>query len=144
MRFQLPQFIETEVKIVGPFTLKQFLWLAGGAAILTLVYMTTGGAVFFILAIPVGGIFLGLGRALGETMAVTFVIGNTHRMSVSLFEPGNSIASTLANEFNEAVGDMHTSALIALGLVLFMITFIVLALAKLLLLGLESRDSAKS
>ena len=92
----------------------------------------------------VGGIFLGLGRALGETMAVTFVIGNTHRMSISLFEPGNSIASTLANEFNEAVGDMHTSALIALGLVLFMITFIVLALAKLLLLGLESRDSAKS
>jgi phosphate transport system permease protein len=92
----------------------------------------------------VGGIFLGLGRALGETMAVTFVIGNTHRMSASLFEPGNSIASTLANEFNEAVGDMHTSALIALGLVLFMITFIVLALAKLLLLGLESRDSAKS
>ena len=60
MRFQLPQFIETEVKIVGPFTLKQFLWLAGGAAILTLVYMTTGGAVFFILAIPVGGIFLAL------------------------------------------------------------------------------------
>jgi len=92
----------------------------------------------------VGGIFLGLGRALGETMAVTFVIGNTHRMSASLFEPGNSIASTLANEFNEAVGDMHTSALIALGLVLFMITFIVLALAKLLLLGLESRDSTKS
>jgi phosphate transport system permease protein len=92
----------------------------------------------------VGGIFLGLGRALGETMAVTFVIGNTHRMSASLFEPGNSIASTLANEFNEAVGDMHTSALIALGLVLFMITFVVLALAKLLLLGLESRDSAKS
>lgn len=92
----------------------------------------------------VGGIFLGLGRALGETMAVTFVIGNTHRMSASLFDPGNSIASTLANEFNEAVGDMHTSALIALGLVLFMITFIVLALAKLLLLGLESRESAKS
>lgn len=90
----------------------------------------------------VGGIFLGLGRALGETMAVTFVIGNTHRFSPSLFEPGNSIASTLANEFTEAVGDMHTSSLIALGLVLFMITFIVLAFAKLLLLGLESRDSA--
>ncbi|MDH3514922.1 MAG: phosphate ABC transporter permease subunit PstC [Gammaproteobacteria bacterium] len=92
----------------------------------------------------VGGIFLGLGRALGETMAVTFVIGNTHRFSPSLFEPGNSIASTLANEFTEAVGHMHTSSLIALGLVLFMITFIVLSLAKLLLLGLESRDSAKS
>jgi phosphate transport system permease protein len=90
----------------------------------------------------VGGIFLGLGRALGETMAVTFVIGNTHRFSPSLFEPGNSIASTLANEFTEAVGDMHTSSLIALGLVLFMITFIVLTFAKLLLLWFERRDSA--
>lgn len=60
MRFQLPQFIETEVKIVGPFTLKQFLWLAGGAAILTLLYMTIGGMFFFVLAIPVGGIFLAL------------------------------------------------------------------------------------
>ena len=92
----------------------------------------------------VGGIFLGLGRALGETMAITFVIGNTHRLSLSLFEPGNSIASTLANEFTEAVGDMHTSALIALGLVLFMITFVVLALAKLLLLALESRKGTRT
>lgn len=92
----------------------------------------------------VGGIFLGLGRALGETMAVTFVIGNTHRLSLSLFAPGNTIASTLANEFNEAVGAMHTSALIALGLVLFMITFIVLALAKFLLLSLESREGVKT
>lgn len=88
----------------------------------------------------IGGIFLGLGRALGETMAVTFVIGNTHRLSASLLDPGNSIASTLANEFTEAVGDMHTSSLIALGLVLFCITFIVLALAKLLLLGLAARS----
>lgn len=86
-----------------------------------------------------GGIFLGLGRALGETMAVTFVIGNTHRLNIGLFEPGNSIASTLANEFTEAVGVVHTSSLIALGLVLFLITFIVLALAKLLLLRLEFR-----
>jgi phosphate transport system permease protein len=92
----------------------------------------------------VGGIFLGLGRALGETMAVTFVIGNTHRLSLSLFEPGNSIASTLANEFTEAVGDMHTSSLIALGLVLFMITFIVLALAKFMLMSLESREGVKT
>jgi phosphate transport system permease protein len=92
----------------------------------------------------VGGIFLGLGRALGETMAVTFVIGNTHRLSMSLFAPGNSIASTLANEFTEAVGDLHTSALIALGLVLFMITFVVLALAKLLLLSLETREGTKT
>jgi phosphate transport system permease protein len=92
----------------------------------------------------VGSIFLGLGRALGETMAVTFVIGNTHRLSLSLFEPGNSIASTLANEFTEAVGDIHTSSLIALGLVLFMITFIVLALAKFMLLSLESREGVKT
>jgi phosphate transport system permease protein len=92
----------------------------------------------------IGGIFLGLGRALGETMAVTFVIGNTHRFSLSLFEPGNSIASTLANEFTEAVGDMHTASLIALGLVLFMITFIVLAAAKFLLLSLERREGVKT
>ena len=92
----------------------------------------------------VGGIFLGLGRALGETMAVTFVIGNTHRFSLSLFEPGNSIASTLANEFTEAVGDMHTASLIALGLVLFMITFIVLAIAKFLLMSLERNEGVKT
>jgi len=92
----------------------------------------------------VGGIFLGLGRALGETMAVTFIIGNTHRLSASLFEPGNSIASTLANEFTEAVGEVHTSSLIALGLVLFMITSIVLALAKFLLMTLEGRDAVKT
>lgn len=60
MRFQLPQFIETEVKIVGPFTLKQFIWLAGGAAVLTLLYMTIKGLIFFALAIPIGGIFLAL------------------------------------------------------------------------------------
>ena len=92
----------------------------------------------------VGGIFLGLGRALGETMAVTFIIGNTHRLSPSLFEPGNSIASTLANEFTEAVGDVHTSSLIALGLVLFLITFIVLSLAKLLLMSLNQRSGRKA
>ena len=91
-----------------------------------------------------GGVFLGLGRALGETMAVTFIIGNTHRLSTSLFEPGNSIASTLANEFNEAVGGMHTSSLIALGLVLFMITFIVLTLAKLLLYALQKREQRRA
>ncbi len=81
----------------------------------------------------IGGIILGLGRALGETMAVTFVIGNAHRISASLFMPGSTISSTLANEFTEAVGETYTSALFALGLILFLITFVVLALARLLL-----------
>ncbi len=85
----------------------------------------------------VGGVMLGLGRALGETMAVTFVIGNAHELHASLLMPGNSIASTLANEFTEAVGDLYTSSLIELGLILFIITFIVLALAKLLLIRLS-------
>ena len=88
----------------------------------------------------IGGIMLGLGLALGETMAVTFVIGNAHRLSPSLFAPGNSIASALANEFTEAVGDLYTSALIELGLILFLITTIVLALSKLLLLQLSKRE----
>ncbi|MGA2731925.1 MAG: phosphate ABC transporter permease subunit PstC [Syntrophobacteraceae bacterium] len=85
----------------------------------------------------VGGIMLGLGRALGETMAVTFVIGNAHELHASLLMPGNSIASTLANEFTEAIGELYTSSLIELGLLLFVITFIVLALAKLLLIRLS-------
>ena len=92
----------------------------------------------------VGGIMLGLGRALGETMAVTFVIGNAHKISASLFEPGNSIASTLANEFAEASKDMHIASLISLGLVLFLITFIVLSLAKLMLLQLSKREGTKT
>lgn len=78
----------------------------------------------------IGGIMLGLGRALGETMAVTFVIGNANRLSSSLFDPGNSIASTLANEFAEADPALHIPSLFALGLILFLITFVVLALAK--------------
>jgi phosphate transport system permease protein len=81
----------------------------------------------------IGGIMLGLGRALGETMAVTFVIGNAQRISSSLFMPGTTISSALANEFTEAVGDTYTSSLLALGLILFMITFIVLTFARLLL-----------
>ncbi|MEO8101631.1 MAG: phosphate ABC transporter permease subunit PstC [Betaproteobacteria bacterium] len=92
----------------------------------------------------VGGIMLGLGRALGETMAVTFVIGNAHHLKVSLFEPGNSIASALANEFTEAVGDLYGPALIELGLILFFITFVVLAMAKLLLLRLTQNEGAKT
>src|SRR5439155_2462305 len=81
----------------------------------------------------IGAVMLGLGRALGETMAVTFIIGNAHDLPKSLFASGSTIASTIANEFTEATGDMHLSALIALGLVLFLITFLVLALARLLL-----------
>jgi phosphate transport system permease protein len=78
----------------------------------------------------IGGIMLGLGRALGETMAVTFVIGNSNRIVGSLFAPGTSIASTLANEFGEADPGLHISSLFALGLVLFVITFIVLAISR--------------
>ena len=81
----------------------------------------------------IGAVMLGLGRALGETMAVTFIIGNSHSFPKSLFDSGSTIASTIANEFNEATGAMHTSALIALGLVLFLITFTVLAAARALL-----------
>ena len=92
----------------------------------------------------IGGIMLGLGRALGETMAVTFVIGNAHNLSPSLFAPGNSIASALANEFTEAVGDLYTSALIELGLVLFVITTIVLALSKLMLARLSRREGTRA
>lgn len=92
----------------------------------------------------VGGIMLGLGRALGETMAVTFVIGNAHELSLSLLAPGNSIASALANEFTEAVEDIYSSALIELGLILFLITSIVLALSKLLLARLAKREGTQT
>ena len=85
----------------------------------------------------IGGIMLGLGRALGETMAVTFVIGNAHSISASILQPGTTISASLANEFTEAFGDLYRSSLIALGLILFVITFIVLAIAKLLLLRLQ-------
>ena len=79
----------------------------------------------------IGGVMLGLGRALGETMAVTFVIGNAHKIAASILAPGTTISATIANEFTEAVGDLYTSSLIALGLILFVITFIVLAIARL-------------
>ena len=85
----------------------------------------------------IGGVMLGLGRALGETMAVTFVIGNAHKISASLIAPGTTISATIANEFTEAVGDLYTSSLIALGLILFMITFVVLAIARLMLMRLD-------
>jgi phosphate transport system permease protein len=90
----------------------------------------------------VGGIMLGLGRALGETMAVTFVIGNAHRISNSILAPGTTISAALANEFTEAVGDLYMSSLIALGFILFLITFTVLAIAKMMLLRLEQKAGA--
>ncbi len=88
----------------------------------------------------VGGIFLGLGRALGETMAVTFVLGNAHQLRASLLEPGNSIAAAIANEFTEADSDIYLSSLIGLGFLLFVVTFIVLALAKLMLVRLSRSE----
>jgi phosphate transport system permease protein len=87
----------------------------------------------------VGGIMLGLGRALGETMAVTFVIGNAHHLSTSLLAPGTTISATLANEFTEADGEIYTASLIGLGLVLFVLTFFVLAVGKRLLLGAQAK-----
>jgi phosphate transport system permease protein len=87
----------------------------------------------------IGGVMLGLGRALGETMAVTFVIGNAHRIAGSILAPGTTISATIANEFTEAVGDLYTSSLIALGLILFVITFIVLAIARLMLMRINAR-----
>jgi phosphate transport system permease protein len=87
----------------------------------------------------IGGVMLGLGRALGETMAVTFVIGNAHKVAASILAPGTTISASIANEFTEAVGDLYTSSLIALGLILFVITFIVLAIARYMLLRLEQK-----
>jgi phosphate transport system permease protein len=88
----------------------------------------------------IGGIFLGMGRALGETMAVTFVLGNAHHINASLLMPGNSIAASIANEFAEATTPMYQSALLALGFVLFIVTFVVLAIAKLMLMRLAKRE----
>jgi phosphate transport system permease protein len=85
----------------------------------------------------IGAVMLGLGRALGETMAVTFVIGNAHRVARSILAPGTTISATIANEFTEAVGDLYTSSLIALGLILFIITFFILAGAKIMLMRLD-------
>ena len=91
----------------------------------------------------IGGVMLGLGRALGETMAVTFVIGNSQRLSASLFAPGTTIASTLANEFGEAA-DLHLSTLFALGFLLFVITFVVLSAAKIMLIRAEKAKGSKT
>ena len=92
----------------------------------------------------VGGAMLGLGRALGETMAVTFVIGNSHHIHASLFAPGTTISATVANEFTEAVGDVYHSALIEAGLILFFISFVVLAAAQIMLRVLHKRAGGVS
>lgn len=89
----------------------------------------------------IGGVMLGLGRALGETMAVTFVVGNAHRISASLLAPGTTISASIANEFTEAISKLYTSSLIALGLLLFVLTFVIIAAARLLLLRLEQRGA---
>jgi len=89
----------------------------------------------------IGGVMLGLGRALGETMAVTFVVGNAHRIATSLLAPGTTISASIANEFTEALTPLYTSSLIALGLLLFVLTFIIIAAARLLLLRLEQRGA---
>jgi phosphate transport system permease protein len=92
----------------------------------------------------IGGVMLGLGRALGETMAVTFVIGNAHDIHASLFMAGNTISSTLANEFTEAVTPLYTSSLLALGLVLFVLTLVVLTIARLMLMRMRARDGERT
>ncbi len=126
---------------VTPALLKESVYGLGGTTWevvwkVVLPYTKTG---------VIGGVMLGLGRALGETMAVTFVIGNTNFLNdISLFSPGNSITSALANEFAEADPGLHTSALIELGLVLFFITFLVLAASKLLLMKLQASEGKKS
>jgi phosphate transport system permease protein len=92
----------------------------------------------------VGGVMLALGRALGETMAVTFVIGNAHRISASLLAPTTTISATIANEFTEAIGDLYLPALVELGLILFFVTFLVLGAAQYMLYRLERRAGGRS
>ncbi|MGC2408746.1 MAG: phosphate ABC transporter permease subunit PstC [Methyloceanibacter sp.] len=87
----------------------------------------------------IGGVMLGLGRALGETMAVTFVIGNAHRIMPSIMAPGTTISASIANEFTEATGELYTASLVALGLILFFITFVVLAAARLMLMRIAQK-----
>ncbi|MEE9586925.1 MAG: phosphate ABC transporter permease subunit PstC [Hyphomicrobiaceae bacterium] len=88
----------------------------------------------------IGAIMLGLGRALGETMAVTFVIGNAHRIVPSILAPGTTISATIANEFTEAVGELYTASMVALGLILFFITFVVLAISRLMLMRIAQKE----
>jgi phosphate transport system permease protein len=128
--------VMTEVFRSVPTTLKESAYALGGTTwevVWDIVLPYTRSAV-------VGGVFLGLGRALGETMAVTFVLGNAHQFSASLMMPSSSIASVIANEFSEAYTDLHRSSLIALGFLLFVVTFIVLAIARLMLSRLSRKE----
>lgn len=125
-----------EVFLTVPGRLKESAYALGSTkteVVLDVVLPYTKSAV-------IGGIFLGLGRALGETMAVTFVLGNAHSLTMSLLEPGNSIAATIANEFTEADSPMYLSSLVALGFVLFIVTFVVLTIARLMLRQLNKRE----
>lgn len=125
-----------EVFLTVPSQLKESAYALGS----TTTEVVWNIVVPYTRSATIGGIFLGLGRALGETMAVTFVLGNAHRLSFSLLEPGNSIAASIANEFSEADSPMYLSALIALGFLLFVVTFIVLSIAKLMLRSLNKRE----
>jgi phosphate transport system permease protein len=125
-----------EVFLTVPSRLKESAYALGSTrweVVWDVVLPSTRSAV-------IGGIFLGLGRALGETMAVTFVLGNAHELSASLLMPGNSIAATIANEFAEADSSMYRSSLVALGFVLFLVTLVVLAIARLMLRRLAQRE----
>ncbi|MFI4890670.1 MAG: phosphate ABC transporter permease subunit PstC [Steroidobacterales bacterium] len=129
-----------EVFITVPAQLKESAYAVGNTTwevVWDIVIPYTRSAV-------IGGIFLGLGRALGETMAVTFVLGNAHLLSPSLLEPGNSIAATIANEFTEADSPIYLSSLIALGFLLFVVTFVVLAIARVMLNQLAKRAGSTS
>ncbi len=125
-----------EVFLTVPTQLKESAYALGS----TTFEVAWDVVVPYTRSATIGGIFLGLGRALGETMAVTFVLGNSHQLSLSLLEPGNSIAATIANEFTEADSEIYLSSLIALGFVLFIVTFIVLSIARLMLMQLNRRE----
>jgi phosphate transport system permease protein len=124
-----------ELLLTVPITVRESAYGLGATTAEVVLKVTLP----YVRAGAIGAVMLGLGRALGETMAVTFIIGNSHGFPSSLFDSGSTIASTIANEFTEATSPAHTAALIALGLVLFVITFVVLALARLLLGRAEHR-----
>jgi len=128
-----------EVFTIVPIALKEAAYGLGA----TQWEVVTGVVVPWSRPGMIGGLMLGLGRALGETMAVTFVVGNAHRITGSLLAPGTTIAAAIANEFTEAEGALYTSSLIALGLLLFLITFTVIGIARFLLMRMESGAGAR-